>query len=144
MAITITEVQRLITSTNATSYALSAYTPTINTLQVVFVYLPGSISAPWSMTDGGSTEGWRRRSTTLFNSLDANSDALMVWTAWQYASPVSMTPSFTCTGDAATGCLLVWYEIAGVNTEDGPIDIDLANRVPGGNAVGADAVPTAG
>lgn len=134
MAITITRLQSLVTSSNATSYALSAYTPTISTLQVAIVHAPGTIAGPWTMGDAGSTEGWRRNTTLTYNTISAPSGVLILFTAWQAATPVSMTPVFTCAGDSATGCVIGLYEIAGLNAGYGPPESEVTEL--GGNSRG--------
>jgi len=134
--LTVQKLQTLVTSANASSYALASFTPAQHSLLVAVVHAPGSISGPWSMSGAGSTDGWVRRSTSTFNSISSPSNAVMIFTAWQEATPVAMAPSFTCSGDPATGCLMALFQVTGGNIEGaGANAIGAITRVGGVPAV---------
>jgi hypothetical protein len=111
MAVTITEPIAETTSTsNVSSYAMSAFTPTANALLVCYVVASGTVAAAPTMTGGGLT--WIRRARQVFNT----TDIICVFTAQVGGSPASTTPTFDCTGDAATGCAMALFSATGHNT----------------------------
>lgn len=92
---------------NTTSYApLTAYTPTANALQVVFVMASGTVAVA-TMTGGSLT--WTLRHSRASGA----GSTLYCFTAQAGGSPASTDPTFDCTGDAATGVAMAVLEVTG-------------------------------
>ncbi len=80
---------------NGTSYAMTAFTPSANSLLVVFVFASGTVASAPTMTGGSLT--WTRE------AILSSANTLAIFWAKVGANPVSTTITFDCTGDAATG-----------------------------------------
>lgn len=114
MAIGCSEpVAELASTSNATSYALGAFTPSANATLVVLVFATGT-AASGSMSGGGLT--WTKKTDFAYNT----NDRCYVFWANTGASPGSTTITFDCTGDAATGCVMMVFQFTGsdVNRAD--------------------------
>lgn len=99
------------TSTSATtSYASGAFTPAANDLLVVFVSAPGTVVTTPSLTDSQSL-GF---TLVQFTRKATSADSLYVFVANALAANSSMTVTFDCTGDAASGCIIQPYRISGM------------------------------
>lgn len=111
MALVISEPTAEATdSSDGTSYApLSAYTPTANALQVVYVFASGT-TAGGTMTGGSLT--WYQ----IGRQASGAGSTLYVFAAQAGASPASCDPTFDCTGDAATGVTMAVLEVTGHHT----------------------------
>lgn len=112
MALTVSEpTAEVLSTTNATTYALAAFTPTASALLVVFVVCTGKTAAG-SVSGGGLT--WTRRNGIAFNT----TDIVEVFTATAPASPGSTTITYTtAAGGNATGCCLAIVQFAGTNPQ---------------------------
>lgn len=120
MALAITEPTVEVASTsNTTSYAMGAFTPTANSFLVCMVFASGTVAAG-SMSGGGLT--WSRQTSINFNS----TDTAYLFTAPVGASPASTTPTFDCTGDAATGSVMMIWQVTGTNV--GVVQVDAEAR----------------
>lgn len=103
-AIGVTEpVAEVASTSNATSYAMTAFTPSANSTLVVMVFASGTVGAG-TMT-GGSLS-WTRKTSILFNS---TSTAYVFW-ANTGSSPASTTITFDCSADAATGAVMTAFQ----------------------------------
>lgn len=125
---TITEpVAELTSSTDASSYAMTAFTPSANAVLVVFVHAAGTVSAG-SMTGGGLT--WTKETSVLNNTTDTN---YLFW-AKTGSSPSSTTVTFDCTGDAATGVIMAAFQATGADiVTSNPIKQYQTNAVTAAN-----------
>lgn len=110
MALAVSEPTTEATdNSDGTSYApLTAYTPTANALQVVFVFAAGTTAAG-TMTGGSLT--WTRRGSKASGA----GSTLYVFTAQAGGSPASCDPTFDCTGDGSTGVVMCAFEVTGHN-----------------------------
>lgn len=98
------------TTSDTTSYNGTAGTPTAGDLLIAVVAISNSVSV------GGlsGTFPW-----TLLGSLAAGGDTLYVY--WAYAdSATSVTPSFDCSDDAATGCAMQVFRLTGLDGQTQP------------------------
>lgn len=128
MAIAISEpVAEYSNTSNATSYALGAFTPTANSFLVCMVFCTGTVAAG-SMSGGGLT--WTRQQSILYNAVDT----AYLFTAPVGSSPVSTTPTFSCTGDAGTGCVMMIFQFTGHNAANPIVQSDAEART-GANPV---------
>src|SRR5690242_9971053 len=109
MALTITAVTATTSSSNVTSYASSAFTPAANDLLVVLVTASGTVEASPTLTDSQGL-GFTLVATALKNS---SADKMFVFVANNLAANSSMTVTFGCPDDAATGCIIQIVRIAG-------------------------------
>lgn len=101
-------VAEVASTTNATSYAFGAFTPSANSTLVVFVFATGTVAAG-TMSGGSLT--WTRATSQLYNSVDT---AYVFW-AQTGGSPGSTTITFDCTGDGATGAVMAVVEFTGTD-----------------------------
>lgn len=133
MAISISEpVAETADTSNTNTYTLGAFTPTANALLVVFAFATGTVAAA-TMTGGGMQ--WFRVASQLFNT----TDTAYVFVAQAPASPSSTTVTFDCTGDNATGCILMAFQVTGHN----PF-VPIKQVVTGANAGSANPALTVG
>lgn len=102
-------VAGLASTSNLSSYAMTAFTPSANSLLVVLVAAAGTVAATPTMT-GGSLS-WTREAISI-NIGSSGGEQVIFW-AKVGGSPVSTAPTFDCTGDAATGCLMSVVEFTG-------------------------------
>lgn len=126
-------VAAYITNTDASTYThSSSYTPTADTLQVIFVAATGTVAATPTLT-GGS--GWSTSPTLQATKGDWNSGANTIYCFVGKAggSPGSFTAVFDCTGDAATGCSMVFFEISGMDATTPVRQMGAINSVVGAN-----------
>jgi len=128
-AIAITKPVNGITSTsNATSYALGAFTATNGALLVAFVFTSASVLTAPTMTGGGFT--WNLKSYAIVGS-----NAKYIFWA-KATSAASTTATFDCTGDQASACSISLISVTGHdNTTADPIKQVL---IPTGTATSAD------
>jgi hypothetical protein len=100
-------------SSNVTSYASPAFTPTVGDLLIGIVPATGTVLASPTLT--ASANGI---TFTLVGSATKNTsaDTLYVFVANQLApaAPASMTLTFDCTGDAATGAIVCCALVSGM------------------------------
>lgn len=98
---------------NATSYTSGAFTPPGNSLLVVIVHASGSVAA--APTCAASANGITfTRVGTLIQTLSSNHSAVFIADQLLPASPVSMTVTFACTSDAATGAFIAVAGVGGM------------------------------
>lgn len=104
-------------TTNASSYASGSFTPAAGDLLVAFVTATGTVAAG-SMTDSQNL-GWSKVTTALKAS---SADTLYCFVANKFAAASSMTVTFDCTGDAATGAVIQVVRVASM-LRKGPLAI---------------------
>lgn len=110
MTIAISEpVAELADATDATSYALGAFTPSANATLLCFVAAENT-TAVATMTGGSLT--WTLKTSVAFNG---GASTLYVFWANTGASPASCTATFDCTGDGATACMMMMFELTGTD-----------------------------
>lgn len=134
MALAVSEpVAEYISNSDASSYThSSSYTPTANSLQVIFVGATGTVAASPTLT-GGS--GWTTAPTlqATKGSWNAGANTIYCFVGLAGASPGSFTAVFDCTGDAATGCTMSFFEITGAATSSYVVQMAAINSVVGAN-----------
>lgn len=111
MAIAITEpIAELLSTTDAqATYALSAFTPTANSILTVDVHVRGSISEG-TVSGGGLT--WN---LLLKTDNAGGSGFLATYYAVVGASPVSTTITYTTADALTTACLMCAHQATGYN-----------------------------
>lgn len=111
MATTVTLGVTSTSTANTTSYTTGSFTPAAGDGLIVFVGASGTQAAA-TMTDSQSL-GWTLQKSTAKLVLEIPTDMLYMFTAKISAAASSMTVTFDCTGDAATGCNIAVLRIAG-------------------------------
>lgn len=113
MAITFTQLAAISTDTNNTnSYPGTAGTPAAGDLLICFVSATATVAA------GAMTGTWTWTRLTSFTK-NAGADTMYVF--WAYASAAtSTTPTFTCTGDNATGASIYCLRVTGAEGQQVP------------------------
>lgn len=134
MAIAISEpVAEYVSNADASSYTHgSSYTPTANSLQVIFVGATATVAASPTIS-GGS--GWTTAPTLqpTKGTWNGGANTIYCFVGLAGASPGSFTPVFDCTGDAATGCTMSFFEITGAATSSYVVQMAAINSVIGAN-----------
>lgn len=97
-------------TSNASTYASSAFTPALNELLVVFVIASGTVATP-TMTDSQGLGFALVESTTKNGGVDS----IYCFIATSLAAASSMTVTFNCTGDAATGAIILVAGVSGMS-----------------------------
>lgn len=112
---TVTEYDAatLSTTTNASVYTSASFTPAVGDLLVVSVIAAGTVTDPATLTGSGNgVTTFTQVDRATFNSAHSTyifvADALATGTA-------SMTVEFDCTGDAATGCIIMVCGVVGMS-----------------------------
>lgn len=95
-------------TSNVTSYASGSFTPAAGDLLVAFVFATGT-AATGTMTDSQSL------GFTKYNSWPVSSSTIYVFVANALAAASSMTVTFDCTGDAATGAIIFVTRVSGMS-----------------------------
>lgn len=98
-------VAEVVSTTNATSYAFGAFTPSANAILVVMVFATDTVAAG-SMSGGSLT--WTRKASYTWGA----HTAYLFW-ARTGGSPASTTITFDCTGDAASGVSMSVVQFTG-------------------------------
>jgi hypothetical protein len=114
MAITVATGVTTASSLNTTSYTTASFTPTADEQLIAFVVATDTLDAG-SMTDTQSL-GWTRIG---FQTWSNSTSKLYVFIANALAINASMTATFNCAGDAATGCLIHIVRVKGNATPAG-------------------------
>jgi hypothetical protein len=106
---TVTLGIQTTSTSNTNSYASGAFTPAANDFLVVIVHATGTVQNPATLTDSQSL-GFTLISRATYNSA---ADSVYVFTANKRAAASSMTVTFDCTGDNATGAIIAVFRVAG-------------------------------
>ena len=108
---TVTQRATIASTANASTYASGSFTPVAGERLVLLVAGSATVAAG-SATASANGITFTRHATALRASIDTS----YVFVANQDvpASPVAMTVTFDCTGDAATGALGVVFGVSGV------------------------------
>lgn len=94
---------------NAATYASDAFTPAAGELLVVFVTASGTVAAG-TMTDSQAL-GFTKINSALWG---ASTATLYLFVADALAAASSMTVTFNCTGDNATGSVILGAGVSGM------------------------------
>lgn len=122
MAITVTSAVATISTSNTTSYTSASFTPAANDQLVAFVVASDTLDAG-ALSDTQSL-GWTQlESETWFDG----GNKFYCFIATTLAAATSMTVTFTCLGDAATGCIIHVVRVAGASTPAGTYVQSKAN-----------------
>ena len=99
-------------TSNTTSYASNSFTPNAGDLLVAFVIASGTV-ATGTMTASANGITFTKVGSAVKNT---SADTLYCFVANQLvpASPASMTVTFDCTGDAATGAIVSVALVSGM------------------------------
>lgn len=108
-AATVTHRVATASTSNATSYASGSFTPAAGDLLVAFVVTSGTV-ATGTMTDSQSL-GFTKITSALKN---ASADTVYAFVSNSQAAASSMTVTFDCTGDAATGAIIFVVSVSGL------------------------------
>lgn len=109
MALAVTSPVATVADTSDVEiYTTASFTPTANSLLVVFALANGSIST--GIITGGSLT-W-----TLLQRRAGGGDAWWIWWAQVGSSPSSMTITVDITGDPSTGCFIKTFQVTGHDT----------------------------
>jgi hypothetical protein len=109
-AATVTHRVSTASTANASSYASGAFTPAASDLLVVFVFASDTVAAG-GMTDS-QTLGWDKITSGLVRT---SLDTMYVFVSRATTAASSMTVTFTCTGDAATGAVIEVASVSGMS-----------------------------
>jgi len=107
---TTTHAISTASTSNATSYASGSFTPAAGDLLIATVTASGTIAAG-TMTDTQAL-GFTRVATALKNT---SADTIYVFVALHFAAASSMTVTFNCTGDSATGAVIQIVRVSGMS-----------------------------
>ncbi len=122
-------VAGLATTSAATSYAMTAFTPTANSLLIVFVNVSGSVQSNPTVT-GGSLS-WALDASAL--NIGGGGGSSYIFWAQVGGSPASTTITFNCTTDGGTGANISAITVSGQNTS-APIVKSSVNSSPSTSA----------
>lgn len=129
----ITHAVASASTTQAESYTTGSFSPSAGDLLVVLVTTTDSVE-PVGLTDT-QTLGWTLVATAT-KSLTA--DSLYLYVADATASASSMTVTFDCTGDEATGCVIQVMRVSGMSRTGS--DAIRQFGVSSGNSAGTPSV----
>jgi len=106
---TITHRVTTASTANANSYASGAFTPAAGDLLVAFVVTSGTDNSG-QMTDSQSL-GWDLVAATLKNT---SADQVLMFVSRATAAASSMTVTYNCPEDAATGAIVAVFSVSGM------------------------------
>jgi hypothetical protein len=110
MAVAISEpTPEVITTTDTNTLATAAFTPTANTILVAAVFARLSVNLTPTMAD--SEGSWTREYSATYALPDALVHSLHLFWRKVGGSPVSITPTFDCTGDDFTAASISVFQI---------------------------------
>jgi hypothetical protein len=134
MAVAVSEVAELNSTSNATSYAVSAFTPAGNTILVAIVAAKACVTLTPTMTDSEGT--WTRELSDLWND---DSHGMHVFWRKVDGTPVSITPTFDSAGDAASNCGIFIFQVTpDVVASGNPIRQVVINAIANSSSPTAD------
>ena len=108
-AAAVTHAVTTTSTANTTSYASGAFTPAANDLLVAFV-VASATTATGTMTDSQGL-GFTKVTSRVYNS---SAETIYLFVANNLAAASSMTVTFDCTGDAATGVVIFVARVSGM------------------------------
>lgn len=111
MAITFTLGTNFGSDTDTTSYTTASFTPAANDLLVVSTLRTASPTVDGTLTD---SQGGTYTLITSALTTGATPYQQGLWVRTALASGVAHTITHDCTGDAATGCSIVVFRVAGM------------------------------
>lgn len=127
MALAITvPVAVMADTSNVVTYSFAAFTPTANSLLLVFANAVTTVVQP---TVAGGSLTWN----PLINFISGASRSINCFYADVGASPVSTTIQVSFTGDAGTGCGGIVYQITGHNATNPFAQTNSVNAGSGAN-----------
>ena len=101
-------------SSNTSSYAAAAFTPTVGVYLVVMVSATGTIATAngngGTLTDTQNL-GWLKLVGTGYNT---NADTMSAFISLKPAAASTETITWDCTGDNASGCVITVFQVAGM------------------------------
>ena len=109
-AATVTHRVSTASTTDGTSFASDAFTPAAGDVLVAFVTATGTVAAG-SMTDSQNL-GWDKITSALKAS---SADTLYLFVSRGTTANSSMTVTFDCTGDSATGAVIQVASVSGMS-----------------------------
>lgn len=117
MALAVSRPIAVINSTsNASSYAMAAFTPTANALLVLFIWASDTWVDPGSVSGGGLTWSAAVPSTPFPTYGASGQHSAYMYYAQVGGSPASTTVTWNCAADAATGAVMVLFQVTGHDT----------------------------
>jgi hypothetical protein len=96
-------------TTDASSYSTTSFTPAANDLLIAFVVAPATVAAGTFSDSLGGT--W---SKVTSRTKASGADTIYCFVRDTLVSATSMTATFDCTGDGATGCSLQVARVSGM------------------------------
>lgn len=109
---TVAPLDSKISSVNGTSYASNAFVPTAGDLLFVFVAATGTADTAPTMTDSQSL-GMTRVAASF--TWATGTHTIYAFVSNALAAAASMTVTFDCSGDAATGCAIFVAGVQGMS-----------------------------
>lgn len=112
----------VVTSTNATSYSFTGnWGPATATSALYVMVFAGDTAAAGAMTSNtGSGVSWSLLQSIAYNT----TDKAYLFKGTQTAALSNVNPTFTCTGDAASGVVMSAWEIDGSNIKERQSDAE--------------------
>lgn len=110
-AATVTHAVATASTTDATSYVSGAFTPAAGDLLVAFVVANATVAAG-TMTDSQAL-GFTKNTSAIYDDGGGVTATIYLFVSNATAAASSMTVTFDCTGDAATGTVI---EVARVSS----------------------------
>lgn len=129
--ISFTSAVNTASSTDTTSYASGSFTPAANDLLLAWVHASDTVAAG-TMSDSQAL-GWTLQTS---RAVAATNGTIYLFVAQALAANSSMTVTFDCTGDGATGAVVSVVRVAGGNTLSPIRQLSTADGTAGNKATG--------
>lgn len=113
--LTITTRGNYNNTANASTYAVTAFTPTANSLLVAMVAVTGSVTVATGTSMTGGSLTWVRQASLV--NPTANGNSYHIFYAKVGETPVSTAVTYNCGGDAGTGAQVVVIQFTGYNRD---------------------------
>lgn len=111
---TVTKRDLAASTANTSSYPSNAFTPPAGELLVVIVHATGSVATDATLTASANGLTFSVVGSALVHTLSSNVSYFFVSNQLVPSSPASMTVTFDCTSDAATGAFIETLGVAGM------------------------------
>lgn len=105
----------LADTTNTAAYATASFTPVAGELLVVMVQATGTVASAPTLSASANGLTFVRLPTVARKNTNVDTQWMFVANQLVPASPASMVLNFSCSQDAATGCIIAIAGVAGMS-----------------------------
>jgi hypothetical protein len=126
----VTQVAKVVSTSNNTTYALSSFTPSANSLFVIIAFVRGNTAAPTIVNTSGTAITWTNKASGLFNT---SADGTHIFWGRTGGSAAASVYTVTPSGNSS-GCIAYCFQITGADqTTSDPLKQAVVNQASSTN-----------